>query len=47
MNPFAWLASLFGRDGDVPQGPLHFDVAAATDRGLVRADNQDSYLMRK
>ena len=47
MNPFSWLASLFGRGGDVPQGPLHFDVAAATDRGLVRADNQDSYLMRK
>lgn len=47
MNPFSWLASLFGRGGDVPQGPLHFDVAAATDRGLVRADNQDSYLMSK
>ena len=47
MNPFAWLSSLFGRGGDVQQGPLHFDVAAATDCGLVRADNQDSYLMRK
>ena len=47
MNPFAWLASLFGRGADVPQGPLHFDVAAVTDRGLVRADNQDSYLMRR
>lgn len=47
MNPFAWFASFFGRGGDAPQGPLHFDVAAATDRGLVRADNQDSYLMRK
>ena len=47
INPLKWLASLFGRGGDVPQGPLHFDVAAATDRGLVRADNQDTYLMRK
>ena len=47
MNPFTWIASLFGRGDDVPLGPLHFDVAAATDRGLVRADNQDSYLMRK
>ena len=47
MNLFAWLSSLFGRGGDVQQGPLHFDVAAATDCGLVRADNQDSYLMRK
>ena len=47
MNPFAWLSSLFGRGGDVPQGPVHFDVAAATDRGLVRTDNQDSYLMRR
>ena len=47
MNPLAWFASLFGRDGNVAQGPLQFDVAAATDRGLVRADNQDSYLLRK
>ena len=47
MNPFAWIASLFGHGEDVSQGPLHFDVAAATDRGLVRADNQDSYVMRK
>ena len=46
MNPFAWFASLFGRGADAPQGPLRFDVAAASDRGLVRADNQDSYLMR-
>ena len=47
INPLKWLASFFGRGGDVPQGPLHFDVAAAADRGLVRADNQDTYLMRK
>jgi len=47
MNLFSWIASLFRRGEDVPQGPLHFDVAAATDRGLVRSDNQDSYLMRK
>ena len=46
MNPFAWFTSLFGRGADAPQGPLRFDVAAASDRGLVRADNQDSYLMR-
>ena len=47
MNLRAWLASLFGRGGTDAQGPLRFDVAAASDRGLVRADNQDSYLMRK
>ena len=47
MNVFAWLASLFGGGGNDAPGPLCFDVAAATDRGLVRADNQDAYLMRK
>ena len=46
MNPLKWLASLFGR-GNEPQGPLRFDVAATSDRGLVRPENEDSYLMRK
>ena len=42
-----WLSALFGRgDGGGTQGPLRFDVAAATDRGLVRPENEDSYLMR-
>ena len=47
MNFRAWIDSLFGRGGTDAQGPLCFDMAAASDRGLVRADNQDSYLMRK
>ena len=46
MNPLKWLAGLFGR-GDGAQGPLRFDVAAISDRGLVRPKNEDSYLMRK
>ena len=46
MNPLKWLASLFGR-GNEPQGPLRFDVAATSDCGLVRPENEDSYLMRK
>lgn len=46
INPLKWLSSLFGR-GNESQGPLRFDVAAATDRGLVRPENEDSYLMRK
>ena len=46
MNPLKWLADLFGR-GSESQGPLRFDVAAATDRGLVRMENQDSYLMSR
>ena len=44
MNPLKWLASLFER-GNETQGPLRFDVAATTDRGLVRPENEDSYLM--
>lgn len=44
MNPLKWLTERLGR-GPVPQAPLHLDVAAATDRGLVRAENQDAYLM--
>ena len=47
MNPFAWFRSLFGRGETGAQDLLRFDVAAVTDRGLVRADNQDSYLMRR
>ena len=47
MNLRGWLASLLGRGGQDAQGPLCFDVAAVSDRGLVRADNQDSYLMRR
>ena len=46
MNPLKWLTERLGR-GPVPQGPLHLDVAAATDRGLVRAETQDSYLMNR
>lgn len=46
MNPLRWLTSLFGR-GNEPQAPLRFNVAATTDRGLVRPENEDSYLMRK
>ena len=46
MNLLKWLAERFGRESD-PQGPLRLDVAAATDRGLVRAENQDSYLMNR
>ncbi|MBQ6008573.1 MAG: serine/threonine-protein phosphatase [Kiritimatiellae bacterium] len=43
----AWLAARFGRGGEAAaQGPLRFDVAAASDRGLVRPENEDSYLMR-
>ena len=46
-NPLEWLSALFGRgEGGGTQGPLRFDVAAATDRGLVRPENEDSYLMR-
>ncbi len=44
MNPLKWLTERLGRGPD-PQAPLHLDVAAATDRGLVRAENQDAYLM--
>ena len=47
MSLGAWLSSLFGRGGDDAQGPLRFNVAAVSDCGLVRADNQDSYLMHK
>ncbi len=39
------LKSLFGNAGEA-SGPMHFEVAAVTDRGLCRPDNQDSYLMR-
>ena len=46
INPLKWLAGLFGCDV-AAQGPLCFNVAAATDRGLVRPENEDSYLMRK
>ena len=46
-NLLKWLAALFGRGGNALQGPLRFDVAATTDRGLVRPENEDSYLMRK
>ena len=45
MNLRALFASLFGRNGNDAQGPLRFDAAAVSDRGLVRPDNQDSYLM--
>ena len=45
-NLLKWLTALFGR-GSKSQGPLRFDVAAATDRGLVRMENQDSYLMSR
>ena len=45
-NPLKWLASLFGR-GNESQVPLHFNVAATTDCGLVRPENEDTYLMRK
>ena len=46
----SWLERLcalfgFGESGTA-QGPLRFDVAAASDRGLVRPENEDSYLMR-
>ena len=42
-----WLFALFGcGEGGGTQGPLRFDVAAASDRGLVRAENEDSYLLR-
>ncbi len=46
-TPLKWLSSLFGRgeSGAVP-GPLRFNVAAVTDCGLVRPENEDSYLMR-
>ncbi len=44
-NPLKWLAGLFGRN-EAAQVPLRFNVAAATDRGLVRPRNEDSYLMR-
>ena len=46
-NLLKWLAALFGRGGNAVQGPLRFDVAATTDRGLLRPENEDSYLMRK
>lgn len=46
MNPLQWLAGLFGNDA-MERGPLRFDVAATTDCGLVRPENEDSYLMRK
>lgn len=42
-----WFAGRSPHGQAVEQGPLLFDVAAVTDRGLSRADNQDSYLMRK
>ena len=45
INPLKWLAGLFGYDV-AAQGPLRFNVAAATDCGLVRPENQDAYLMR-
>ena len=42
-----WLAERFGRESESEdQSSLYLDVAAVSDRGLVRADNQDSYLMR-
>jgi len=47
MNPLKWLAALFGRGGSAAPGPLRFDVAAVTDCGLVRTENQDSYLMNR
>ena len=46
INPLKWLAALFWYDA-ASQGPLRFNVAAATDCGLVRPENEDSYLMRK
>ena len=46
-NPLAWLSALFrGGEGGGTQGPLRFDVAATSDCGLVRPENEDSYLMR-
>lgn len=36
------LKSFFGSES----GPVHFESAAVSDKGLVRSDNQDSYLMR-
>ena len=47
MNPLKWLPALFRCGGNAAQGPLRFDVAAATDCGLVRTENQDSYLMNR
>ncbi len=46
-NPLTWLSAFFGRgENGVAQGPLRFNVAAGTDCGLVRSENEDSYLMR-
>ena len=36
------LKSFFGS----AEGPVHFEAASVSDKGLVRSDNQDSYLMR-
>jgi len=46
IDLFKRLAARFGFGGGGPeQGSLRFDAAAATDRGLVRADNQDAYVV--
>lgn len=40
------LKSLFG-GADAADGPMHFELATVTDRGLSRADNQDSFFVNR